>query len=486
VSILIVVSDPADWPVSIPGTRVVAARDYLTEPEFSEATNLRVFNLCRSYRYQRLGYYASLVADARGHRPFPTTSTIQAIKSKTIVNAARSDLDEIIQKSLKPLTSDRFSLSVYFGRNLADRHARLAGALFREFPAPLLRASFHRSHKSHLWTLDNIDPIAPGDVPEEHWSFLSEVAREYFARRHRLRTTKRVPAYDLAILVNRHEAEPPSNPRAIAKFTAAARKVGFDVELIGRHDYHRLAEFDALFIRETTSVNHHTFRFAQKAAFYSLVVIDDPDSILRCTNKVYLAELLARHGVPAPRTVVVHRGNAAAALAELGLPCIIKQPDSSFSQGVSKAETNEEYEEIVSDLLSRSDLVLAQEFTPTEFDWRIGILDRRPLYACKYYMAERHWQVVHRGDMREGESEGIPLEVVPKRVVAAALKAANLIGDGLYGVDVKEVSGRPYVIEVNDNPSIDAGTEDALLGDALYLEIARHFRDRLESRRRAP
>ena len=29
----------------------------------------------------------------------------------------------------------------------------------------------------------------------------------------------------------------------------------------------------------------------------------------------------------------------------------------------------------------------AQEYLATDFDWRVGVLDRRPLFACKYFMA---------------------------------------------------------------------------------------------------
>ncbi len=76
--------------------------------------------------------------------------------------------------------------------------------------------------------------------------------------------------------------------------------------LITKDEYGRIAEFDALFIRETTAVNHHTYRFSRRALAEGLVVIDDPESIIRCTNKVYLAELFARNRIPHPRTVVVH------------------------------------------------------------------------------------------------------------------------------------------------------------------------------------
>jgi glutathione synthase/RimK-type ligase-like ATP-grasp enzyme len=72
----------------------------------------------------------------------------------------------------------------------------------------------------------------------------------------------------------------------------------------------------------------------------------------------------------------------------------------------------------------------------------------------------------------------------PQEVVKLALKAANLIGDGLYGVDIKQVGSRCYVIEVNDNPNVDAGNEDGVLKDALYREIMGSFVRRIEARKR--
>ena len=52
-----------------------------------------------------------------------------------------------------------------------------------------------------------------------------------------------------------------------------------------KKDYLRLAEYDALFIREDTSLDDHTYRFSKKAEKEGMVVIDDPNSILKCTNK---------------------------------------------------------------------------------------------------------------------------------------------------------------------------------------------------------
>ena len=77
----------------------------------------------------------------------------------------------------------------------------------------------------------------------------------------------------------------------------------------------------------------------------------------------------------------------------------------------------------------------------------------------------------------------LPVAKAPKKVVNAALKAAAAIGDGLYGVDLKQVGDKVYVIEVNDNPNIDAGFEDEVLQDELYLRVVEVFLKRIERRK---
>lgn len=62
-------------------------------------------------------------------------------------------------------------------------------------------------------------------------------------------------------------------------------------------------------------------------------------------------------------------------------------------------------------------------------------------------------------------------------------RAAGLIGDGLYGVDLKVVNGKCHVIEINDNPSIEAGYEDQILKSELYVRIMKVFLDRIECRK---
>ncbi len=483
-SILIVVDNPRDWPLAIPGVSVVPARAYLTDPAYGEGRSVKVFNLCKSYRYQSLGYYVSLLAEARGHKPLPKVSTMEDLQSQNLVRLLTEDLDELVQKSLAPIKPDTFELSIYFGRNVASRYDALSHQLFSLLQAPLLRAHFERRREQ--WRLRSVRAIAASDIPAAHQDFVVQAATAYFIGHRRLKH-KHIPRFDLAILHDPANPEQPSNARALQQFEKAAAEVGLQTEFITRADIGRLPEFDALFIRDTTFANHYTYRFSRRATAEGLVVIDDPDSILKCNNKVYLAELLIRHNIPAPRTLMVHRGNVEQIISSLGLPCVLKQPDSSFSLGVAKVETEQELLAKVDALLQKSELIIAQEYLPTEFDWRVGILDRRPLFVCKYHMAAGHWQIVKREPGRKGYEEG-PVEAIavaeaPEEVLNIALKAANLIGDGLYGVDIKQVNGRCCVIEVNDNPNVDAGNEDGVLKEALYREIMGSFVRRIEARK---
>ncbi|OKY75330.1 MAG: glutathione synthase [Desulfobulbaceae bacterium DB1] len=481
---LVVVNDPKDWPLEIEGIELVAARTYLTDPSYAKLRKAMVFNLCRYYRYQSTGYYVSLLASARGHKPLPDITTIQDLKSQTIIRIASDELDEHIQKSLSHIRSREFVLSIYFGHNVAKQHDKLSQHLFHQFQSPFLRAYFVHNEKHQKWFLQNINPIPAGEIPPEHRPFVVEVARDYFMGRRRIVKRRSHSRYDLAILHNPHDPEPPSDNRALHHFANAADSLGINTEMIIRDDYGRLPEFDALFIRETTSVNHHTYRFARRAAAKKLVVIDDPESILKCTNKVFLAEILERNRVLTPKTVIVHKDNAAEVAGQLGFPCILKQPDSSFSQGVMKVESSDELRHQVTKLLDKSDLVIAQEFLPTEYDWRVGIFDRQPLYVCKYFMAKKHWQIIKRDadgmKTDDGNYSTLPVEHAPDQLIRTALKAANLIGDGLYGVDIKQIGKKFYVIEINDNPNIDAGVEDSVLKEELYLRVMRVFLRRIE------
>ncbi len=483
---IFVVDKKEHWMEDLPTEiSIVDARQYLTDPEYSNLRNTKIFNLCKSYSYQSIGYYVSLLAEARGHRPKPNIATIQDMKSLSILRTISNDLDTLIQKSLAHLQSDKFELSIYFSQNVAQRYDRLCRHFFSLFKVPFLKVEFER--EDDVWSVKNVSPLSINEIPKSHFPSIIQFIKEYFAGKRTPLPRKAPSRYSMAILIEKNEKNPPSNTQALRRFVKAADSLSIATEFIEKEDYARLSNFDALFIRTTTSVNNYTYRFARRAEAEGLIVMDDPQSIIKCANKVFLAELFERHHIRTPRTVIVQKSNYKDATALVGLPCVLKQPDSSFSLGVIKVNTQAEYEAKVEQMLEKSDLVIVQAFLPTEYDWRIGVIDKRPFFACKYYMAPNHWQIYNHvkagdDDDRWGNVDTLPVEMAPRNVTQMALKAANLIGPGLYGVDLKVIDGKSYVVEVNDNPNLDAGVEDEVLRERLYERVMEVFRKRIEMR----
>ena len=474
---VLVTDNPKSWEFLGHLAPIVLATDYLSDESYHQNKSLRIINLCQSYNYQTIGYYVSLLAQARDHKAIPSVLSIQDVLSSSISKYISQDIEEEIQHSLHDIKGDEFILSLYFGQNMAKRHADLAKKLHGLFPLPLIRFTLEQKKQ---WSIKKLVLLSPEDVPPQHVDFMHQAAESYFSKKRFHQWRKKQRFHDLAILVDPTENNAPSNKKALDAFVSAGESLGLNVDLIDKNDSRSIAEYDALFIRATTSVDHYTYRFARRASQENLVVIDDPQSIVKCTNKVYLAELMRSHQILTPETTFISKFDKELPLIQF--PCVVKRPDSAFSQGVAKFDDQKELQKSLPQFFKTSDLILIQPFIPTEFDWRIGVLDNKPLYACRYYMAKGHWQIYNWSAALqeiEGDHETMPLSAVPESIIKTALKATRLIGDSLYGVDIKSHGEKNYVIEVNDNPSIDSGIEDTVLGEALYQQIMAVFLQRI-------
>ncbi len=478
---IIVVDNLNSWKFNLPGVRVITAKNYMNDLEFQTPRNLRIFNLCNSYRYQRIGYYVSLLASAREHRAFPNVTTIEDFRNPIIIRAIASDIDELMQETLKKEVGNKVVLNIFFGRTIHPARRQLGLRLYHLFEAPLLQI---HCVKDDRWIIQKVLPLSLKKMTEEEMIKVQEYAAIYFAKKRFFRPRLKQYQHSLAILINPGEPNPPSDPGALMKFKTAAQKLGFFTEFITKADISQIAEYDALFIRETTDINNHTYRFSRLAYAEGLAVIDDPWSILRCSNKIFINERMRQNRINTPQTWVIDKTNyRSSAFKETPFPLVLKQPDSSFSRGVVKVENIDELNLAVKNLSKNSDLIIAQEFLPSEFDWRIGVLDQKPLFACKYFMAKNHWQIynwMEETENQTGDFETLELSKVPSHILKIAVKAASLMGDGLYGIDLKEINGKVYIIEVNDNPNIDEGVEDSILGNLLYENIMQSLYNRIE------
>ncbi|MFP8488155.1 GNAT family N-acetyltransferase [Gracilimonas sp. Q87] len=478
---VIVTDDRNSLSIEVDNLEIVSSKDYITNKGLYSEKALRIFNLCNSYRYQSKGYYVSLLASAREHRAIPNVTNIRDLQNISLIKSLTEDIDGLIQSSFKGFDDNKLTLKIYFSKTLVDRYKLLANSLYNIFQYPLFQVDFERTHK---WKVRKVRALSLNKIDKSEIPLIQQMAISYFKTKRYHRTKMKAYKYYLAILTDPADQHPPSNKKALKKLRSVAEDMGVDTEFITKDDFNRISEFDALFIRDTTNVNDYTYKFSRKAYAEGLAVIDDPWSILRCSNKVFLHESLKLNNIPAPATKVFMKGLVTEEeLTSISLPIILKKPDSSFSMGVVKVKSINELEDSLNDMFKGSDLVIGQEFMISQFDWRIGVLDHKALFACKYYMAKNHWQIYNWNSTSadlEGNADTLPLDQVPDNVINTALKASKLMGDGLYGVDLKEVDGKVFVIEVNDNPNIDSGIEDKVLGEELYRKIINSFIKRIE------
>jgi glutathione synthase/RimK-type ligase-like ATP-grasp enzyme len=481
---VILVDSPKDFPNADTPHKVITTKDYLARSNLFRGARPQIINLSRSFNYQSRGYYSSLLAEARGHRVIPSTETMIDLGNRQLYAQALPELDDALMKALAAADDKSVPgrILAYFGTVRDHRFDRFGRLLFDWFRCPVLDVTVENGGRPQIRKLASVPvtKLAPDEL-----AFFREALHQHTRREWRSKKAPTTPRYTFAALHNPTEALPPSDLSSLKHWARVAEKLGVEVEPITRRDLPRLAEFDALFIRETTSIRNHTYRFARRAVQEGMPVIDDPISMIRCTNKIYLHELMTGNGIAVPPTVIIAgKHDLVRAADELGFPMVLKIPDSSFSRGVKKVDGAADLAALFAEWYEDTDLLLAQKFMPTSFDWRVGVLGGKPLFVCQYMMAKKHWQIVkHRAGARpsEGGFHTPSLGEAPPAVIDTGLRAAQLIGDGLYGVDLKETEDGIFVVEVNDNPNIDHGVEDRAEKDQVWIELTRWFIDRLQA-----
>lgn len=510
---LVVVTERRDLPAEAPGLWIEEADRYLAGDPALSQDGLRVVNLCRTQRYLSRGYYVSLLADARGQIVLPTVESLEGLQHPhAMFRALRESGVDVLEGpemsarlrllpdgeapggEAVPVVRDededgepRFRRArpdevvrvlVCVGRCEVPGLQRLASRVYRAWPSPLLRLRLLR--EDDRWRLFDLVPEKVTGLDEtERQTLVRALANPKLPDEDR--EDRRKPS--LAVLYDERDPYKASSPETLDRLERIAGRRGLRLERIGLGDLARLGEHDALFIRTVTGIEEPAFRFAVRAEALGMPVIDDPRSIIRCSNKIFLHELLGREGVPMPPSVVIDRETRFATLLErLGLPLVLKVPDGSFSGGVFKVSSARDYQERTSELFKRGPLLIAQAFVPTAYDWRITVLDGRPLFVCRYHMAPGHWQIrqVTARGARYGRVDAVPRDQAPEPILRLACRAAKLLGDGLYGVDLKETAtGQLYIIEINDNPNLDTGYDDEADGDAVFEDLITWFERRL-------
>ncbi|MDO9096613.1 MAG: RimK family alpha-L-glutamate ligase [Candidatus Methanoperedens sp.] len=280
----------------------------------------------------------------------------------------------------------------------------------------------------------------------------------------------------IACFVEAYNFRDSAERRALSKFKSTAESMGHTFEFVFKDDISKIQDYNALFIRATTDPSSSAYIISRLAEQYGLKVIDDPHSIRTCSNKAILHDLFLKNNIPAPKSILFSgdysKDNMDTIFKTLGLPVIIKTPYTRFSSHVEKASNEKEFIKISKRYLPKSKVIVLQEYIRSDFDWRVGILRNEVLYLCKYCIPEGGWKVKSKINGRNvwGDTIALPRESIDPELKEICIRLSKYVGDGLYGLDVKETSDGFKVIEINDNPSIYDGYEDAVDND-IYEKI---------------
>ena len=486
---IVLVDNLKDFPNADTPHKVITTSDYIVRPKLFETERAKVVNLSRSYAYQSKGYYASLLGEARGHRMLPEVQTMLELREAKLYAHTLPELEDALNRCYTKAKMDKKDchILVCFGLVRESCFESFAKLLFDWYRCPAIEVTVEiTTVPSGAWaTIERLRPRPIVKLDAEETQFFRDALHAHTRREWRDPKARTPARYSLAVLHDPEEVLPPSSLETLRYLGRVGEKMSVDVEPITKRQLSDLAEFDALFIRETTSIDNHTYRFARRAAQEGMPVIDDPISMIRCTNKVYLMERMEAANVPMPPTVMLaDESDLPKAIATLGLPLVLKIPDGSFSRGVHKVETERELRKLFDEMYEDTDLLIAQKFMPTNFDWRVGIFEGEPLFVCQYMMARGHWQIVKHEEgaaPKEGHFKTVPIGEAPPQVVDIAVRAARAIGDGLYGVDLKDTPDGVFLIEVNDNPNLDHGVEDTCGKDEIWEKLLKWFISRIDA-----
>jgi ribosomal protein S6--L-glutamate ligase len=197
-------------------------------------------------------------------------------------------------------------------------------------------------------------------------------------------------------------------------------------------------------------------------------VVNNAVPIARSRDKLRCLQFLSRYGLDVPRTVMAHdRSNVAKLVEEVGgLPAIIKLIRGTQGVGVMIASTLAEVQSILETFWDLGQEIVLQEFIAESKgrDVRALVVGNQVVGAMRRKAKKGEFRSnIHRG------GEGKPIEL-PKAYEEAAVRACEIIGLQIAGVDMLESKTGPKIMEINSSPGFE-GLEAATGKDIAGMII---------------
>ncbi len=220
----------------------------------------------------------------------------------------------------------------------------------------------------------------------------------------------------------------------------------------------RLSEYDAVLPRIGASVTYFGTAVVRQFEQMDVFTPNTANGIVNSRDKLRSLQILSRHEIGIPQTAFVRdRKDVLPAIERVGgAPIVIKLLEGTQGVGVILAESTKVAEAIIETLHSARQNVLVQKFVAESRgkDVRALVVGDRVVAAMRRVAQGNEFRSnVHRG----GKAELIDLEPAYE---AAAVRAAQIMGLRVAGVDMLESNDGPQIMEVNSSPGLE-GIEGA-------------------------
>src|SRR5579862_11984 len=230
---VILVDQPRDLPNAETPHKVITTSEYLARPRLFDMGRPKLVNLARSYAYQSKGYYASLLAEARGHRVVPTVETMLELRQQSLYEHALPDLEEELNRCARRADfqpDGEFKLLVCFGIARDARFEPFGRLLFDLFRCPALEVIVDAGSGGWL-TIDRIRPRTITRLANGEAEFFRESLNAHTRREWRDPKARSIAKYDLAVLYDPNEKTAPSSPESIKHLARIAEKMSPSVDV---------------------------------------------------------------------------------------------------------------------------------------------------------------------------------------------------------------------------------------------------------------
>ena len=230
----------------------------------------------------------------------------------------------------------------------------------------------------------------------------------------------------------------------------------------------KLDGFDAIIPRIGASVTFYATAMLRQFEMTGVFTLNDSDAIIRARDKLRSLQLLSREGIGMPATGFAHAPDDTEDLMALvgDAPVIIKLTEGSQGQGVVLAETRQAAESVIDAFRGLDAHFLVQEFVKEArgADLRCFVVGGKVVAAMKRQARRGEFRAnLHRG----GSAEAVRLTHTERDM---ALKAAEVIGLNVAGVDIIRSGEGPLILEVNSSPGlegIEAATRKDIAGEII-------------------